>query len=123
VRVRAGDYVPGDLEIAANTARITGDAVEQYRLRADRLPAIAFCVSVAHAKQVAAAFVAAGCRAVAVYGGMPVADRVAAIAGLATGAIEVVTSCETDSRQLSLDLEEKPAAVAAGEAVLNTDRN
>ena len=44
VRVRGGDYETGDLERAVNAAHLTGDAVEQYALRANHLPTIAFCV-------------------------------------------------------------------------------
>jgi superfamily II DNA or RNA helicase len=52
VRVRGGDYVIADLERAVGSGRIIGDCIAQYRQHANHQPAIAFCVSVAHAESV-----------------------------------------------------------------------
>ncbi len=101
VRTRGGDYAAGDLE-QVMAPSITGDAVAEYRQRADHLPALAFCVSVAHAQAVAEAFRAAGYRARAVHGGLSMAERDAAIGGLATGAVEVLASCDLVSEGLDV---------------------
>jgi DNA repair protein RadD len=46
VRVQAGDYIANDVAKVVDTSSITGDAVQQYRKRADHKPAIAFCATV-----------------------------------------------------------------------------
>jgi DNA repair protein RadD len=102
VRVRGGDYVAGDLEDAVAAANLTGNAIEQYQRRADHLPAIAFCISVKHAEEVARAFREAGYRSRMVCGDTAKAQRDAAIAGLATGEVEVLTSCDLISEGLDV---------------------
>ena len=92
VRVVGGDYREDDLALIVNTA-ITGDAVKEYAARADHAPAIAFCCTVAHAEAVADAFRQAGYRAACVCGETPKDKRDALIAGLGSGAIEVLTNC------------------------------
>jgi superfamily II DNA or RNA helicase len=74
--------------------RIVGCAVTEYRQRADGLPAVAFCPTVAFAEQVAADFRAAGIPAAAVDGGMAPHARAAALDGLRRGTIRVITSCD-----------------------------
>jgi len=100
VRVRAGDYVPSELASVVDRAGITGDAVEQYRRRADHQPALAFCATVAHAENVAGCFRAAGYRSQCVHGKTPAAERDVLIAGLGNGAIEILTSCDLISEGL-----------------------
>jgi superfamily II DNA or RNA helicase len=102
VRVRAGDYVPEDAAGVLNTPRITGNAIDEYRQRADNQPAIAFCCSIAHAEAVAAAFRAAGYRAAHVSGTTPRDERDRLIAGLGAGAIEVLCSCDLISEGLDV---------------------
>lgn len=94
VRTVAGDWQKSQLSVAADRPTITGCAIEHYRRLADGVPAIAFCVSVAHAQHVAAQFRAAGYTARCVDGNTPQADRDGAIAGLARGTLDVLTSCE-----------------------------
>lgn len=93
VRVVGGDYVREDLADVVNTASICGDAVEQYRRRADHAPALAFCTTIAHAESVAQAFREAGYRAARVDGTMSKPERDSLIDGLGNGTIEVLTSC------------------------------
>jgi DNA repair protein RadD len=102
VRVRRGDYLASDLSDVVDRADVAGDAVEQYRLRADHLPAIAFCITVAHARRVAAAFQAAGYRAATIHGDLDTPSRDRLIAGLGNGGIEVLTSCEVVSEGLDV---------------------
>ena len=97
VKTRAGDYANDQLSEAMDRPSITGDAVRTYRLRADGLPAIAFCCSVAHATSVCAQFNAAGYRAKLVTGNMPMEERDEAILGLADGRTQVLCSIDVVS--------------------------
>lgn len=94
IRTRFGDYAKGELEQAVDKKTITGDAVEHYRKICPGEPAVAFCVSIAHAEHVAAEFKAAGFRAVAVNGSTPDAERRKILAGLGNGTVDVVTSAD-----------------------------
>ncbi|MCW2242785.1 DEAD/DEAH box helicase [Azospirillum canadense] len=94
VKISRGDYVASDLDRVMNDDAISRLAINQYTARMALEPAIAFCVSVDHARQVAKAFSRQGYRAVSVDGDMSTADRDAAIQGLASGDIQVLTSCE-----------------------------
>ncbi len=102
VRTRAGDYATGDLERLVGDGKITGDAVSEYRKRADHRAALAFCVSVAHAEHVAEAFRAAGYRARAAHGGLAMQERDAVVAGLATGDVEMLAACDLISEGLDV---------------------
>ena len=89
-----GDFVQASLESVMNLPSITGDAVAHYRRICPGAPGVAFCTTKRHADDVAEAFRADGWRAVAVHGGLAQAEQDRALAGLATGAVHVVTSCE-----------------------------
>ncbi len=104
VKTVLGDYALGELENRVNRKVVTGDAIEHYRTHVKGAPAIAFCVSVAHAHAVAAEFRAAGYRAAAVDGTMNDADRKARIGGLADGTVQVLTSCELVSEGLDIPI-------------------
>lgn len=93
VKVSRGDFSAGDLDRVMNNDRITRLAMNAYAARMPGEPAIAFCVSIAHAQRVAEMFSAGGWRAVAVDGNMSTDERDAAIRGLAAGRIQVLTSC------------------------------
>jgi len=94
VKSRYGDYVKSELDAAVDKPKITGSAVEHYRRLCPGTPAICFCVSVAHAEHVAAEFKSAGFRAASVDGSMHDGARKAAIRGLGTGSVQVLTSCD-----------------------------
>jgi len=102
VRVKGGDYDAAALDDAMNVATVTGDAVAHYRRHADGLPAIAFCISVRHAQDVAATFRGAGYRAICGHGGMSTGDRDTAIGGLETGRVQVLTTCDLVSEGLDV---------------------
>ncbi len=104
VKTVLGDYALGELENRVNRKAVTGDAIGHYRTHVKGAPAIAFCVSVAHAHAVAEEFRTAGYRAAAVDGGMNDADRKARIGGLADGAVQVLTSCELVSEGLDIPI-------------------
>ena len=100
LRTRAGDYV---LEALADRAgSVTGDAIIEYRRRAPGQSAIAFCCTIEHAKDVAAAFRNAGYRSACVHGAMKSAERDALIGGLGDQSIEVLTSCDLISEGLDV---------------------
>lgn len=94
IKTRAGDFALDQLAEAMDQAVITGDAVEHYRSHLDGRPAIAFCVTVAHAEHVAAQFRAAGYRAASVDGAMDRGERRDRIAAIGDGRLNVLTSCD-----------------------------
>jgi superfamily II DNA or RNA helicase len=100
LRTQGGDFAVG--ELAERASAVTGDAVVEYRKRADHQPALAYGCTIAHAKSIARAFRAAGYRAQCVHGGLPAAQRDALIRGLATGAVEVLASCDLISEGLDV---------------------
>lgn len=102
VRIKGGDYDARALEGAMGAPKIVGNAVEHYARHAAGQPAICFSPSVAHAEATAEAFRAAGWRAVAASGETPAAERDAAIAGLGTGAVQVLCSCDLISEGLDV---------------------
>lgn len=102
VRTVRGDYDARALSDAMATPKIVGNAVEHYGRHAPGLPAIVFSPSVAHAEATAEAFRAAGWRAVAASGATEARERDAAIAGLATGAVQVLCSCDLISEGLDV---------------------
>lgn len=93
VKISRGDFSAGDLDRVMNNDKVTRMAMNAYAARMPGEPAIAFCVSIAHAQRVAELFSAGGWRSVAVDGDMDPAERDSAIAGLAAGRIQVLTSC------------------------------
>ena len=102
LKVRMGDYERVGLAEAMSAPTLVGDAVEHYARHAPGKPAVAFCVSVEHARNVAATFKAAGWRAVAADGSTPAAERDAALGGLATGAVQVLCVCDLVSEGLDI---------------------
>ncbi len=99
---RAGDYVKADLERAMDKPSITGDAIQHYMRLAPGKRAVAFCVSIQHAKDVAEAFRGAGIVAEHVDGGMDRETRRKAIEAFKRGAIQVLTSCDLISEGFDL---------------------
>jgi len=89
-----GDYVAREAEAAANKPSVIGDALAHYRRHVDGLPALAFCVSVKHAEDVAAQFRSAGYAAVSLKGGMDRQIRRDALADFRAGRINLIASCE-----------------------------
>ena len=96
----AGDYRLD--ELAARASVVTGDAIREYRDKALGRTAIAFCVNVEHAQNVASAFSAAGFRAACVHGKTPKDERDRLIAGLGDGSLDILTSCELISEGLDV---------------------
>jgi superfamily II DNA or RNA helicase len=91
---RGGDWVKKELEAKTDKPVITGSAVSHYKKHTDGAPAVAFCVSIAHAHHVAEQFAARGYRAVAIDGKMDKLTRRSAINDFRSGQIQVLTSCD-----------------------------
>jgi superfamily II DNA or RNA helicase len=91
VRKTAGDYNTQDLAAALDKPTITGDAVKMYRKICDGVPAVAWCVSIGHATNVAAEFNAAGVPAIMLCGEHDSDYRDKALKALETGQIKVIT--------------------------------
>jgi len=82
MRTQMGDFKKDDANDAVDRPTITGDAVAHYRKLCDGAPAVAFCVSVAHAHHVAEQFRGAGYLAESVDGSMSDEERVRILGGL-----------------------------------------
>lgn len=89
-----GDYRKDDLANLVDKPKITGDAVSHYRELCDGVPAIVFCVNVAHAEHVARQFQQAGYRFYAIDGTTDDDIRKTLIDGLADGSVQGLTSCD-----------------------------
>ncbi len=109
VKKKMGDYDKSELNNRIDKPSITGSAVEHYSRLCRGEPAIAFCVSVAHAKHVADQFRCSGFRAASVDGSMRDSDRQAAIDGLANGNYQVLTSADLIGE--GLDIPKVAAAI------------
>lgn len=102
LKLTAGDYVKAELASAADTLAVTGDAIEHYRRYADGKRAIAFCVSVGHAKHVASQFIEAEYTAVSIDGKLPMTTRRLIINDFRAGKIQILTSCDIVSEGFDL---------------------
>ena len=94
VRVKMGDYDKEELAKRLDKPHITGNAVAHYSKLCPGTPAVAFCVSIAHAEHVANEFRSAGFRAYAVDGSMEDDVRKRILNGLGNGSVDIVTSCD-----------------------------
>ena len=102
------DFDKEQLEKKLDEPVIIGDAVDHYKEICDGVPAVAFCVSVAHAEHVAHEFRAAGYSAYSVDGSMDDETRTRILDGLGDGTIQIVTSCDIISEGTDI-----PAIVCA----------
>ena len=102
LHTRGGDYVTSELETEMDKPSITGSAVDHYRKLASGKRAIAFCVSVKHAKDVAEDFRKAGYAANHIDGGMDDGERDRVLKAFAAGTIQVLTSCDLVSEGFDL---------------------
>ena len=102
IKLQAGDYNQKELEFAASSDRIVGDAVEYYKALAPGRPAIAFCVSVKHAILTAKRFRDKGVDAAYICGTQNKITRRILISALSSGKIKVLTSCDLISEGLDV---------------------
>jgi len=96
VHTQMGDWNKRELDDAMSKPVIVGDAVEHYRRMAPGEPTIVFCTSIKHAKMTAESFRAAGFNFRHIAGGNVMSDdeRKECLDGLASGAIQGLTSCD-----------------------------
>lgn len=106
IKTIAGDYAKDQLNKALNKASITGCAVDHYKTLADGRPALAFCVSVAHAIHVAEQFKEAGYRATSICGTTDKHTRKKAIADLGNGRLDILASCDIISEGTDIPIVE-----------------
>lgn len=97
VKVVGGDYAVNQLAELMDRSPLTGDAVSHYRRLCEGVPALAFCVTVAHAEHVAEQFRAAGYASVALSGETPDELRDRWIRDLGEGRLQVLASCNVVS--------------------------
>jgi len=75
VKMRAGDYDETMLAHIVDTPVITGSAVSHYQELAPGLPALSWCINIAHAEHTAAQFNAAGIPTIMLTGKSTAAER------------------------------------------------
>ncbi len=92
VRTRGGDFKIEDLDLLLNAEDVIKSAVAEYRRLAYGRRTIAFAVTVAHAKAIAAEFNVQGIPAASVDGSTPYEERKKIYTQLATGEILVLSS-------------------------------
>lgn len=102
IHTRMGDYVKSELEQAMDKPSITGSTVAHYTKLTPGKKAIAFCVSVKHARDVAEDFRRAGYAAFHIDGGMKEAERDQVLKDFESGKIQVLTSCDLVSEGFDL---------------------
>jgi superfamily II DNA or RNA helicase len=93
LHTRAGDYLPEELAPRVDKATITGEVIDHYQRLADGTQAVVFCVSVAHSKNVAAAFNSAGITAEHIDGSFTPDERDRIISEYRAGKTRVLTNC------------------------------
>ncbi len=103
LRTVAGDYVVSDLEQLMNERVIYGSVVENYRKFADGERAIAYCVSVKHARESAEAFNNAGIPAGYLHSGTPGGERIRCMDAFKSGEITVLCNVGIISEGISID--------------------
>lgn len=91
IKKSMGDYKTNDLADVVDKPKITGSAVEHYKRICPDVPAVAWCVTVAHAQHVADEFNAQGIAAVMLCGEHDTAYRDKVLKQLETGEVKVVT--------------------------------
>jgi superfamily II DNA or RNA helicase len=102
IRKRAGDYASDDLAAAMNKPKVTGGVIAHYRKICPGARAVAFCVTIAHAEQVAEEFNAAGIPSGVISGNMDKNDRKQIVQDLADAKIKVMCSVDTVSEGFDL---------------------
>jgi DNA repair protein RadD len=104
IRKTAGDYNKQDLEKWAAKSTVTGDAVGHYTKLCPGAPAVAFCVTVEHARKTAEAFNAAGYRFETIDGTLDAETRKNLVKKLGSGEINGLCSCEIISEGFDIPI-------------------
>ena len=103
LRTVAGDYVVSDLEKLMNERAIYGDVIKTYSRFAPGERTIAYCVSVRHAEETAAAFNSAGIRAESISAGTPEQRRQRILEAFRRGEITVLCNVGIISEGVSIN--------------------
>lgn len=103
LRTVGGDYVISELEQLMNERAIYGNVIESYLRFAPGEQAIAYCVSVAHARLTADSFNRAGIRSEVVSGGTPPKRREQIMDDFRKGLITVLCNVGIISEGISID--------------------
>jgi DNA repair protein RadD len=93
IRVERGDYAERQLAERVNTGQLVGDIVEHWHRLAERRPTVVFAVDRAHSVHLRDEFRRSGVLAEHVDGSIPLEERDAILAKLASGVVEVVCNC------------------------------
>lgn len=93
VKTRMGDFVVSHLSRAINVEARNDLVVKVFRSHLKSRQTLCFCVDVAHARSVAAAFNAEGIAAAAVSGDMEIRERKKALDDFRKGRIQVLANC------------------------------
>lgn len=102
LRSEDSDYSCTQAELLLMNPKVTGDAIDHYKKYGKDMPAVAFCVTIKHAKEVAKQFREAGIPAEHIDGTMDEPERERLIKALETGKIKVLTSCNLISEGFDL---------------------
>ena len=103
LRVVCGDYVISELEQLMNERAIYGDVIEHYRKFAEGERAIAYCVSVGHARTTAEAFNNAGIRSAFLSANTPTRERQQIMDDFRNGLITVLCNVGIIAEGISID--------------------
>jgi superfamily II DNA or RNA helicase len=102
VHKRGGDYAIGELEQALAKSSVTGDAITHYKRLCAGKRAIAFCVSVEHARTISDAFNKAGIKSESIDGSLDYQERRRRISDFRQGITMVLSSCDLVSEGFDL---------------------
>jgi superfamily II DNA or RNA helicase len=103
LRVARGDYVTADLDQLMNERAIYGDVVRTYEKLAAGEKAIAYCVSVNHARSTARTFNQAGIRSASISSATPIGERERIMDDFRNGHIRVLCNVGIISEGISID--------------------
>lgn len=103
LRISCGDYVVSDLERLMNERAIYGDVISSYRRFANGERAIAYCVSVEHARRTSEVFNNAGIRAATLSANTPSGERRRIMDDFRDGRLTVLCNCTLLSEGISID--------------------
>ena len=103
LRKVAGDYVVSDLERLMNERAIYGNVIEAYRKFASGERAIAYCVSISHAKETALAFNSVGIRAKAISANTEPKLRKSIMEDFRNGRISILCNVGIIAEGISID--------------------
>ncbi len=93
IRTSMGDFVVSQLSQAVNVHERNALVVKAFRRLVPERRTLVFCVDVAHAVDLAAAFTRQGIAAAAVTGDTPAGERAGILASFSSGRLQVLTNC------------------------------